>query len=203
MRTRDPIPNLAEQNLETLIDELCLALRDVGVSTQYLPEVRPPQDISHAVGIVQCLAEELRRRDTDLTPRLKTLSEETKWKMSDLYAECLSYPATRPWVKAASDGLRIALRCKACDKNEFPEHSQRLRLCCSCLDNFDTALAMATPREFLLLYRTYTKDARCEHADDDTVLGVYPWVLEYSDCFPLGFCRICIANEQSKRSSSP
>lgn len=202
MRPTDPPPPPTARSSATLIEELCLALRDVGVSTRFLPPQGPPPDIEREVGDVRVVAEELRRRGVDVMSRLADLSRETSWAMLELYEESMAYPTKRPWVRDLSDGLRQALRCEGCGRHEFPERSQRLRLCDGCLDVLDAALVSARVREKMLLYRTYTQNARCEHAGDDTVLGVYPWSLEWSDDFPVGFCRTCIADERARRVAS-
>jgi hypothetical protein len=104
-------------------------------------------------------------------------------------------------VRAASDGLRIAMRCPACGQHEFPAASRTIRLCDGCLDRLDAALAARKAEDHMLLYRTYTSGARCEHGDDDTVLGVYPWSPEWSEDFPIGLCRACVSQETSRRKS--
>lgn len=199
MRPTDPPPPQSERASQTLIEELCLALRDVGVRSQFLPYGGPLPDLAFEVERVRTVANELRLRAVDVTERLDTLTQETQWQMRELFSECMRYPETHPWVRDAKSGLRIALRCEGCGTKAFPEQSRRLRLCDDCLTIMDTALATAKPMQRLLLYRTYTPEARCEHAGDDTVLGVYPWTTEWSEDFPVGFCRTCLSLELARR----
>ncbi len=52
----------------------------------------------------------------------------------------------------------------------------------------------------LLLMRTYTPEARCEHAGDDTVLAVYPWYGMHDDVGQ-GFCLACVDEEYRRRGA--
>ena len=199
MRPTDPPLQRSERSTPELVEELCLALRDVGVGTGFLPYWGPPPDIAAEVTRVREVSEELRRRGAEVSDRLNLLATETGWSMSILYEECLRFPEVRPWVRQRGDGIREALRCQACRRAEFPEGSFRLRLCDACLVKFDTALAKAKAKDHMLLYRTVTPEARCEHAGDDTVLGLYPWDPQSSEDFEAGYCRVCISHEQERR----
>jgi hypothetical protein len=178
-----------------------VALRDVGVSTQFLPYREPDPDIGKEVDRVKAVAGELATRGVDPASRLHVLTNETGWLMVELFRECEKFPEVRPWVRTSSDGVRIAMRCPACVQREFPADSRTIRLCDRCLETLDGALAARQAGEHLLLYRTYTSEARCEHADDDTVLGVYPWSPEWSEDFPVGLCRSCVSQEAIRRRS--
>jgi hypothetical protein len=202
MRSTPPPPPLAVRSSDEVLEELCLALRDVGVSTRFLPYRPPDPDIADEIARVRAADAELLRRGLDPTPRLAILTTETKWLMRELREECLRFPAVLPWVREAKDGIRIAMRCSACGIREFPEDSRTIRLCDGCLGVLDEALSSRTAREDLLLYRTYNREARCEHADDDTVLGVYPWSPEWSDDFPTGLCHFCVSRELSRRGEA-
>jgi hypothetical protein len=52
----------------------------------------------------------------------------------------------------------------------------------------------------LLLLRSYTPEARCAHANDETVLAVYPWY-GGEDGISKGFCRTCIEDELKRRGA--
>jgi hypothetical protein len=198
--TEPPLPR-NQRSSDELLDELCIALRDVGVSTQFLPYREPDPDIAKEVDRVQAVAGELAVRGLDPMPRLDVLTTETGWSMPDLFRECGKFPEVRPWVRTASDGLRIAMRCPACRQREFPADSRTIRLCDGCLETLDDALTAPKAVDHMLLYRTYTPTARCDHAGDDTVLGVYPWSPEWSEDFPVGLCRSCISEEKIRRRS--
>jgi hypothetical protein len=199
MRPTESPPPRSERPSDELIEELCLALRDVGVATQFLPFRGPEPDIEKQVDRVQAVSRELQRREVDPGPRLDLLTAETGWSMGELLDECRKYPAARPWMRSTKDGLRIAMRCVGCAEHEFPSESRRIRLCDRCLETLDAALVSRTGSDHMLLYRTYTRDARCEHAGDETVLGVYPWSPEWSEDFPVGLCRECVSEEVKTR----
>ena len=186
---------------QRLFEELCVAVRSVGVSTRFLPCRPPDPDLVDEIRRVHDVDAELKKRGIDPASRLVILTHETKWMMPELYQEGLGWPAMRPWVRNVVDGLRIAMVCPACRGAEFPVDSRTIRLCDGCLDSLDGAIAAATGRDHLLLYRTYTREARCEHADDETVLGVYPWSPEWSEDFPVGICRACIQAERARRKA--
>jgi len=200
MRATPQPPPLNQRASDELIEELCIALREVGLSTRFLPYSEPDPDIVGEVSRVQELVTELSGRGVDVAPRLSRLSEETGWLMNALYDECLRFPTIRPWVRAM-DGLRIAMRCEACREREHPDDDRRLRICDSCVLILDNAIATQTAQENLLLFRTYNPEARCRHADGDTVLGVYPWDVEWSEGFPVGHCRDCLGEELRRRKS--
>src|SRR4051812_23064493 len=124
MRPTDPLPPRSERPTDDLLEELCIALRDVGMSTRFLPYREPDPDIDDEVERVRAIDDELRRRGAEPTGRLKTLSDETGWSMLELMQEVRRYPAVRPWVREKKDGLRIATRCQACGLREFPVDSR-------------------------------------------------------------------------------
>jgi hypothetical protein len=200
MRSTPPPPPLSQRASSDVLEELCLALRDLGIATRFLPW-GPPPDIDNEVNRVRVLSTELRSRRVDPETRLSTLTGETGWLMNALLAESMEFPKVRPWVRDQRSGLRIALRCAVCTRREFPEDSQLIRLCSDCLREFKNALATPMALDHMLLYRTYSPQARCEHAGDDTVLGVYPWSSEWSADFPVGFCSVCVENEERRRNA--
>ena len=107
---------IEQRGTEELVEDLCLALRDVGVSDYLLPY---GEYAVSAVLRVQQLHGELSRRGADFTRRLERLSEETSWQMKPLLRDCLMYPDVIPYVRERA-GIRRALRCPACLKHELP-----------------------------------------------------------------------------------
>jgi hypothetical protein len=202
MRSTRPEPPLSSRSANDVMEVLCVALRNLGISTRFLPHWGPVPDVEVEVAEVKRFSAELATRNFDHVPRLKVLTEETGWQMVPLLEEALSYPAMRPWVRDAKDGVRIALRCGGCSSNEFPESSQKIRLCDACLDHFQRALEKPTESSSMLLYRSFTPEARCEHATSDTVLGVYPWSQEWCEDFPVGVCPKCLDAERSRRRAA-
>ena len=182
-----------------MLDELCAALLRIGTATQVLPECPPEPDVRDDVRLVQDLDRELHGRGVDPAIRLASLTRRSTWMMAQLYTDCLSIPAVRPWVRSASDGLRTAFRCAGCRAREFPSDSRTVRLCDGCLDLLDRAIGALAVYDRLLLYRTYNPEARCEHAADDTVLGIYPADADGVVHKSVGLCRLCIAAERTRR----
>jgi hypothetical protein len=128
-------------------------------------------DLGNEVERVRMAMAELRRPRVDPAARLNALSDETKRLMNPLLEE------------------------------EFPEDSQLIRLCGACLGVLRDTVAAPRATERMLLHRTCSPEARCEHAGDDTVLGVYPWFAEWSEDFPVGLCRVGVANEERRRNA--
>lgn len=114
MKNTPPEPPIEQRETGELVEDLCLALRDVGVGDQNLPD---GEWVVSAVRRVQRLHGELSRRGADVTRRLERLSEETSWQMPPLLRDCLMYPEVIPYVRER-DGVRRALRCLACRKRE-------------------------------------------------------------------------------------
>jgi hypothetical protein len=196
MRPSDPRPPLAEWEPSELIEELCLALRDVGVRDAW-GELSDRS--KNAIERVRLADSELRSREIDVDPRLVRLSDETGWRMKDLLEECRAYPSVRPRLRE-KDGVRRALRCHGCSAAESPEGDERYFLCDGCLKKVAHAIQEKRVLPALLLLRTYTPDARCRHASDDTVLAVYPWFAT-DDAVGPGFCGQCIDEEFRRRGA--
>lgn len=119
---------IEQRETEELVEDLCLALRDVGVQDYSLPWA---EDALAAVLRVQRLHGELSRRGADVTRRLERLSEETTWQMIPLLRDCLTYPDIIPYVRER-DGIRRVLRCPVCRKREMSEREGAIWLCDAC-----------------------------------------------------------------------
>ena len=196
MRSSDPRPPLTEWATGEVIEELCLALRDVGVHDSG----GTLSDWSQkAIERVRTADRELRSRHVDVDQRIANLSEETGWRMRELFNECREYPDTRPRLRE-KDGIRRALRCHGCSASERPEGDEKYFLCDSCLKKVAGAIQEKRPMPALLLMRSYTPEARCQHADDDTVVAVYPWY-GMNDDVGQGFCMTCIGDELRRRGA--
>ena len=117
MRNTSPEPPAEQRDTSTLIEDLCLALRDVGVQNFHLPDNE--RGVA-SIEKVQQIHAELKRRAADYQARLARLTEETKWQMEPLLQECLAYPEVVPYVREA-DGVRRFFRCYVCQKREFPD----------------------------------------------------------------------------------
>ncbi len=194
MRPTDPPPPIGEHGTSPLVEELCLALRDIGVFDGASPD---NERGSALVQRVQDIHAELVRRQIDVAPRLERLSQETGWMMHQLLVDCLKFPAAPAWLRER-DGVRRAFRCPGCRLRERPESDKRFFLCDECLRTVRAALECHRSNENILLYRTYTPEARCEHAADDTVVAVFPWYGSDRG-FDSGFCKRCIDDELARR----
>lgn len=201
MRSTPPLPPIAARTTEDIVEDLCIALRNLALSTRHLPYSGPLPDIETESAAVKAICAELAKRRVDPSSRLVTLTIETGWQMEALHSEALENPNCRPWVRDARDGVRLALRCEVCEAREFPVTAQSIRLCDQCLDVFRLSLMSPTDTPRMLLYRSFTPDARCEHATNDTVLGIYPWTREWSEYFEVGVCLQCLEAERSRRAA--
>ena len=117
-----------QRDTEELVEDLCLALRDVGIRDYCLPK---DEEAVSAVLRVQGLHGELSRRGADLTRRLERLAEETSWQMLPLLRDCLIYPDVIPYVRER-DGIRRVLRCPACRQREISRREGVVWLCDAC-----------------------------------------------------------------------
>jgi hypothetical protein len=189
---RNSVPELPIGQLETsrIVEELCLALRDVGVRDHGLPN---DERVISAIEKVQQLSFELRKREAVIQPRIAQLSQETSWQMEALLEECLAYPRVLPYVRER-DGVRRTLRCMVCQKRELPDRNG-LYLCDTCLLEAIKSIKEKVPLPNLLLLRIYNQSNWCKHADSETVM------MAFDDYDSLGYawCEECIKEEQARR----
>jgi hypothetical protein len=197
MRNTDPRPPLNMLSSDEVLEQLCLALRDVGVHDGRAP--LSERGIA-AIERVKGADSELRNRGLDPAADVVQLSQETGWLMQALLDDCRAYPGRRPRLRE-KDGVRRAFRCVGCRQRERPESDEDFFLCDDCLKMVAEHLAARTAPPNVFIFRTYTAEARCPHADEDTVLAVYPWYGEHDD-IGRGFCEKCIAQELESRRSA-
>lgn len=145
MRNTPPLLPIAQRSDDKLIEELCLALRDVGVWTWNLPN---DGNVSK-VRTVQEIYALLEQRKVDVSDRIKRLSEETSWQMETLLQECLAFPDVIPFVRAP-DGVRRSFRCSTCQKREFPDR-QGILLCDVCLAQAKGSFETKSPKRFAVV----------------------------------------------------
>lgn len=119
---------IEHRETEGLVEDLCLALRDVGIRDYCLPKDKEAVSV---VLRVQQLHGELSRRGTEITHHLERLSEETSWQMMPLLRDCLMFPEVIPYVRER-DGIRRVLRCPACRKREISRREGAVWLCNAC-----------------------------------------------------------------------
>jgi hypothetical protein len=164
-RNTPPKQPIVSRDSPVLLEDLCLALRDVSVFNGHLPDGAV---IVEKIDNVKAIFAELLKRSIEIVPTLGELSIKTNWKMDDLLADCLAYPARMPYEKGL-DGVRERFRCLLCRKAEYPEETL-IYMCDGCFDRTVTAIDSLTPFPGLFLYRTYSQSGRCPHADSESVL---------------------------------
>ncbi len=190
MRNTLPEPAVEQRETPELIEDLCLALRDVGVRDYGLPD--DERGVA-SIKSVQRIHAELEKRGVDYRSRLARLTEETKWQIEPLLRECLAYPEVVPYVREA-DGVRRAFRCSVCRQREFPDR-KGLFLCNVCLEQSAESIYSRVPWGGLLLLRIYNEAYWCKHANAETVMAAF------DDYETLGYawCAQCVAEEQERR----
>ena len=173
-----------------MVEELCIELRHVACGDYDLPHGE--RVVAHVREVCGIHAE-LTSRRVDYGSRLARLSEETHWQMPTLLDDCLAFPERLPYVREA-DGLRRSLRCHLCSKVERPPDAKIFWFCDDCLRRVLDAVRQRTPAQGIILFRTYSTECRCAHADADTVLATD----HYSDVL-FGVCERCIHDELERR----
>ena len=174
-----------------LLEELALALREVGTWDHSL--ARGDLSGEGKVRRVQQLGAEIGRRGLDPAARLERLTSETQWLMSELYEDCNAFPRVLPLVRE-KDGVRRSLRCPLCNRNELPD-LKGIWLCDACMDRVGPAFTSHESISGVFLFRTYTPEKWCKHANAETTLmalDLYEDVLE-------GACSACFAEERVRR----
>lgn len=189
MRNTVPDPPIGQRDTARVIEDLCLALRDVGGDTYRLLDER---SVSHIQRVKQIHAE-LEKRGVDYSLRLARLTEETKWQMETLLQECLAYPEVVPYVRGP-DGVRFALKCYVCLEREFPDR-EGLLLCDTCMDRSAESIQTRVPLKGLLLYHMYNEEYWCQHANAETVMTA----LDDYETLGYAWCAQCIVEERERR----
>ena len=191
MRNTPPEPPIEQRDTSKLVEDLCLALRDVGGRDYSLPD---DERAVSFIKTVQQIHTVLEKREVDFHHRIARLSEETKWQMEPLLQECLAFPKTVPYVRE-SDGVRRAFRCSVCQQREFPDR-KGLFLCDVCLVRSAESIRNRIPWGGLLLIRIYNESYWCKHANAETVMAAF------DDYETLGYawCEQCVVEEQRRRA---
>jgi hypothetical protein len=191
-RNTPPRPPIPSRPSDELLEDLCLALRGIGVQEVW-------QGSRKAITEAIAIANELDARGVPFVERLDRLSIETGWLMSRLLEDCRRSPDMPPYVTEL-DGVRRALRCRYCRVAERPEEDDRYFACDRCLAaliaSFDSLVAV----DGTVLFRTYNADWRCPHADADTVVLS---VSNYEDVLlAAGDCKRCLQAVADRRRAA-
>lgn len=192
MRNTPPRPAIDQRESAELIEDLCIALRNVGGCWF-------PDDDGRAAEFIEEVKQihtELEARDVDVHERINRLSDETSWQMQPLLRESLEYPRAVPYVRD-KDGIRRSFRCPICNQREIPDR-EGIWLCDVCLAKALKFVQSRVPSTGLVLFRTYNESKRCKHADAETVLMTFDDEYDYQ--MGNSFCERCIAAEQQRRA---
>ena len=162
-------PNLPikDRDSNKLLEDLCIALRNVGTSDHELPG---GDVVRNHIDEVRKIHAELQRRTMDLSCRISQLSRESGWLMEDLLKDCLDFPKSLPYVKEG-DGIRRYFRCWLCAEREFTPDTKRFLLCEECLHRVLNDIRRRIPSSGVMLYRTYNEEKCCHHANSETVVA--------------------------------
>jgi hypothetical protein len=194
MANTPPKRPIQERADKDLVEDLCIELRHVACADYELP---------HGHGVIAHIREvcgihaELAIRRVDSVPRLVELSEETRWQIPTLLGDCLAFPERLPYVREA-DGIRRTLRCHLCSKAERPQDAKLLWFCNGCLRCVLDGVRQRSPLQGIVLFRTYSAECRCSHADADTVLAT-----DHCSDVLFGVCERCICDELERRRLMP
>lgn len=200
-RNTPPPPPYEVWGSEELLEELGVALRDMAVWSDSLPhDLRARQHLQR----VHEVHAELARREVNLAAMLEELTGQTAWLMAQFLDECLAYsldaPDDAPRIAIAphvrdADGVRHWFRCPRCRVREFPD-KQGIWICDECLDAAVAALSASTHIPGAFVFRSYSPDKWCDHADADTALVAFE---EYDGVGPC-FCVDCLGDERRRRA---
>ena len=191
MQNTPPLLPIEQRPTSELVEDLCLALRDVGVWTWNLPN---DERAIYKIRSVQEIYAKLEERKVDVRTRIEHLTEETSWQMEILLQECLAFPEIIPYARDL-DGVRRSFRCSICQKREFPD-CEGIFLCNVCLAQSKESFESKMPMNGLLLFRIYNEANWCRHADSETILMAFD---DY-DALETTWCEKCVVEEQRRRA---
>ena len=191
-RNTPPRSSIGQRDSIELLEDLCIALRNVAVCEYSLPN---GEDAQAAVQEAVSISAELDRRHVTATQRLDQLSRETGWLMNQLLVDCKLFPKGGLCVRGL-DGTRRRFRCNYCKVAEHPDDDVNWGACDSCLRRIIQSFDTLEPIAGTVLFRTYNSDWRCDHADADTVLLC---ANIYEGLFGPGKCKHCLGGVLAKR----
>lgn len=201
-RNTPPPPPYEVWRSEDLLEELGVALRDMVLWSASLPDdLRARQHLRR----VHEVHAELAKREVDVAPMLEELTQQTAWLMAQFLGECLAYTLDEthgvPRIESALhvrdvDGIRHWFRCPRCREHEIPD-KKGIWLCDACLDAVEASLAAAYHVAGAFVFRSYSTDKWCAHADAETVLIAFE---EYDGVGPC-FCVRCFVEERQRRAT--
>jgi len=182
-----------------ILNDLLISLRDVMDSEKVLAEFsggREPEgpEFDKARTLINrvCkLYHMLEKRGEDLSGPLDELSAHSGIDMKELLLDCLEFPQTIPYVRDLS-GLRRLFLC-FCGKREAFDHDG-LGLCNQCLYAALDGVRDKKKAKGFILYRAYSPEVRCRHADFNTVMIT---LYKEGHWFP-AWCEMCLVQEKHR-----
>jgi hypothetical protein len=204
LRNRRPRRPTDQVSPVELLNELLMALRDVIEAEKYLADFdggRRPDTSEHerACALVQrvCnLYRMLERRADDLATPLAQLSAHTGLDMNQLLSDCLDFPDAIPYVRKVN-GMRRMFICY-CGEREAVDR-EGLGLCRECISSALECVREKRKQAGFVIYRSYSPEVRCRHADFDTVLIT----LHTEGIWPPGWCEMCLLHEKQRIRKLP
>jgi hypothetical protein len=188
---------LIEDFLDALKDvlacEVVLADLEMDLDKEIEAEGAKVDKARSAITKVCNLYYQLESRKENIEAPLKELSLHLKLDLTRLLADCLKFPAVIPYVRDLG-GLRRLFICY-CGLNEAPDR-EGLGLCTGCLQAALECVREKKKSDRFVLYRSYSSQVRCRHADFNTAL-----VTIFKPGFWLpAWCEVCLMQEKDRIS---
>jgi hypothetical protein len=189
-----------------------MALRDVIEAEELLAEFdggRNPEgsEYERVCGLVQRVCNlngMIEKRTDDISLPLEQLSAHTGIDMTQLLNDCLEFPDVIPYVRKLN-GMRRMFICY-CGEREAVDR-EGLKLCTHCVSAALECVREKRKGAGFVIYRSYSPEVRCRHADFNTVLIT----LYREGTWPPGWCELCLLHEvqrirdlqQTEQASKP
>jgi hypothetical protein len=135
---------------EDLLRDLCDRLEFVGAGGGAFPN-NPTLEL--AIEHLQAIHSELLKRQADCLPAVTALGERRGWEIQNFLADCLSFPARVPYVRE-DDGIRLAFRCRMCQRAEHPPGAKLFSYCSGCMERILAAVRQRSGCEGIFIFRT-------------------------------------------------
>lgn len=170
-------PPIRERPDLELVEDLCLALRELGGLDGCLPDWEPALG---AIAEVKMLAREARRRGLSLSARISRLSRETGWPIGKLLDDAVRYPDAIPYLPRTPPP-----QCGVC--RERISRRAVLGLCDSCLAKGIDDPAFEIPDNHL------KECSICGREERGFLVyaQAYQWI---------NYCRQCLESERARRA---
>lgn len=127
----------------------------------------------------------------DLVRPLEELSDRTGLDMRQFLNECLEFPNVIPYART-TNGLRRIFTCFCGRREAVDRHG--LGLCLECLNTALICVKEKRRQPGFVLYRAYSLEVRCRHADFDTVLIT---IYKKGQWLP-AWCETCLLQEKQR-----